>query len=317
MSMGSGDLEDLCHCLKADTDSVNTPDLWGRRPMYYAIRSKNVVAIKLLYEHGAFLTVTNKISGNDEDLMITAFKTASNETVQCLISLLSTTTVGQCHIRHNLSLYLPYLFRGDASLLKNFTNSFKIHSLKGQESVFCKTSKKCHYDTMIRYNVCFDLQSALRYTLVYGRYSAFEYLLTLVRYGEQLDYIYRGPHGSQHTLLSICVANGYYKGLIHLVQGGANMNIVSVNEHGETRNNLMAAVDNRQYQYLKDRDQIMVQRCVHYLARFYNIDDQNSRGQTALMFANRVGNTDLVKILLELGADPNIADMNGQYFYGY
>jgi ankyrin repeat protein len=137
----------------------------------------------------------------------------------------------------------------------------------------------------------------------------FDYLLTLVRYGEQLDHIYHGPYGTRQTLLSLCVTNGYYKGLIQLIKAGANMNIVSVNEHGETRNNLMAAVD-QAGRFFKDRKRIMIQRCIHYLARFYDVNDQNSRGQTALMFANRAGNTDLAKILLELGADPNIVDMN-------
>jgi hypothetical protein len=229
----------------------------------------------------------------------------------CLVDLFAKTTEGQMHVHRALSQYLPFLFRGDSNMLSNFVRSFKIHTLKGQELIFCKSGKKCHYDTMIQYNVCFDLQSALKYTLVYGRYGMFQYLLTHVRYGEQLDHIYRGPHGSQQTLTSLCVTNGYYNGLIQLVRSGANMNLTSVNERGETRNNLMATVDNVHYKAMKDRDRLMVQKCLHYLVKLYTIDDQNSRGQTALFFANRSGSRDLANILIELGADPNIIDMDG------
>lgn len=311
-SCKNNDLEELRGALReAEPLGINDPDHWGRRAIYYAIHLKNVKAIKMLHDHGALLTVTHKINGSDEDLVVTALKTSSHETVLCLIGLLSDTSVGCRHIGANISVYLPYLFRGDATLLEQFIRLFKIHSLKGHESVLCRTSKRCHYVMMLRYNVCFDLQSSLRYTLVYGRYTAFQHLLTLIRYGEQLDFVYRGPHGSRYTLLSLCAINGYYKGLVQLVRAGANMNIVSVNERGETRNNLMTVVDNGLYNTLKAGQQIMIQRCIHYLVQFYDVNEQNSRGQTALMFARRAGNEELVQILLELGADPDIVDMDG------
>lgn len=306
----SGDLEGLNHCLKSTLElgnGPNDPDIWGRRPLYYAVRNRNIKAIRMLVEHGADITLTNRISDNEEDLMVTGFKTASIDCIRFLIELYQ----GEHeHIHRNLVSYIPFLFRGSAELLEIFIHAFKIQSLKNNESVFCRNGKISHYKTLISCNVCFDLQTALRYTIVYGRYAVFQFLLTLVRYDEQLDHIYRGPHGSQQTLMSLCAINGYYKGLRCLISYGANSNVQSVNERGETRNCLMAAVDNSHYNQLCDRQRIMVQKCVYYLATLYPINQQNSRGQTAIMFAQRAGNTELVEILLELGANPNIKDMD-------
>jgi len=306
----SGDLEGLNHCLKSVPEmgsGPNDPDIWGRRPLYYAVRNRNIKAIRMLVEHGAIITISNRISDNDEDLLVTGFKTASVDCVRFLIELYQDE---RDHINRNLGLYIPFLFRGDAKLLEIFIHTFKIQSLKTYESVFCRNGKIIHYKTLISCNVCFDLQIALRYTIVYGRYTVFQFLLTLVRYDEQLDHIYRGPYGSQQTLMSLCACNGYYKGLRCLANYGANINVQSVNERGETRNCLMAAVDNNHYNQLSDRQRIMVQKCVYHLSTLYPINQQNSRGQTALMFAQRAGNTELVEILLELGADTDIKDMD-------
>jgi len=304
----NGDLEGLSHCLKSVSElgsGPNDPDIWGRRPLYYAVRNRNITAIRMLVEHGADITLTNRISDSEEDLMVTGFKTASMVCIRFLTELYDRAYIGQ-----NIATYIPFLFRGGPELLEIFIHAFKLQSLKSYESVFCRNGKIAHYKMLISCNVCFDLQTALKYTIVYGRYAVFQFLLTLVRYDEQLDHIYRGPYGSQQTLMSLCAINGYYKGLRCLVKYGANINVQSVNERGETRNCLMAAVDNNRYQQLCDRQRVMIQKCVYYLSTLYPINQQNSRGQTALMFAQRADNTELVEILLELGADVNIRDMD-------
>lgn len=296
----------------SESEDINKTDIWGRTAIFYAIRRKNIKIIKLLYDHGADIFIKNKISGDREDTMVTAFKTASLECATYVAGLFSASSCS--YISMNINNYLPYLFRGSAALLTVFIKSFKIRSLKGYESVFCRNGKRCHYDVLMKYNVCFDLQEALKYSLVYGRYSIFLNLITLIRYDEQLDHVYRGPHGSQQTLLSLCASNGYYNGLRNLISYGANIHIPSVNERGETRNNLMATVDNRRYNKLNDRSKVVVKKCIHYLTGLYHIDEQNSRGQTALMFAQRAGNQELVDMLLDLGADPTVTDMDGNTY---
>lgn len=296
------DLDDLYH----SDFNCNGVDLWGKHPLYYAVRYKRPDVIRILKKLGANIYDTNRINGNDEDLLITAFRTASAPTITCVMLLYDST-----YIKTNLANYLPYLFRGDSLCLEKFVKTFKIQSMKGHEFIFCKRAKMCHYHVLKTYNICFDLQLSLKCTLVYARYSAFQYLLTLIRYKEQLDYIYRGPHGCQLTLLSLCCTYGYYNGIKSLIKAGAQYHIMSVNERGETRNNLMALVDNNRYMSLSSRDRIMYQRCLYYLLNFYDINAQNSRGQTALMFAYTAGNIELVQLLLDLGANPDITDMDG------
>lgn len=290
-------------------NSVNDPDIWGRRPLYYAVRRKDIEAVQTLISNGADPLLTNHISGGDEDLLITAFRTSSVDIINCVMGLLANDS--RSYVHQNIATYIPFIFRDDALVLEQFIRMFEIRSFKGYESILCKAAKKCHYDTMLRYNICFDLQSALKYALVYSRLSVFQYLLTLVRYREQLDHLYRGPHGSRYTLLSLCASIGYYAGIQQLIKMGADITMVSVNERGETRNNLMATVDNPRYNQLNDRGQLMIKKCLHFLAKLYDINSQNSRGQTALMFAHRAGNADLAQILLDLGADPTIPDMDG------
>lgn len=263
-------------------------------PLNLAIRAKDIPTIKRLYP--------NVRSGSDP--LVLAFKTASNDTVKCIMDLMGMYDMNTADARANsdsYAQYIPYLFRGNTDWLELFIRTFHIISFKGHESVFCRTAKPCHYKTMLSRNVCFDLQASLRYTIIYGRHSAFEYLLPLVKYQEQLNFIYLGPNGVQQTLFGLCAVTGYYRGLVKLVKRGVDVNILSVNERGESRNGLMAAVDNPQYHKLNDRDQLMIQRCVYYLANIYDISSQNSLGQSALTFAERAGNTDLVKIILELG----------------
>ena len=270
-------------------------------PLYQSIRSKDIAAIKRLYATDLPVDTDHPM---DMDPLIAAFKTASDDTVRCVIDLLAGGNAGAGqHMNKYITRYIPYLFRGESNWLCLFIKTFGIISFKGHESIFCKTAKPCHYRLLLSENVCFDMQNSLRYTIIYGRHAAFEYLLSLVKYQEQLDYVYLGPNGVQQTLLSLCATTGYYKGLTGLVKAGANVNIVSVNERGEGRNVLMAAVDNQHYHKLKDRDRLMVQRCIYYLASIYDINSHNACGQTALLFANRAGNSDLVKIILELGAN--------------
>lgn len=300
----------------ADLDDLNHPDfncnevdLWGKHPLYYAVKYKRPSVIRLLVDNGADIYAINRVNSNDEDLVVTAFRTASIPTITYLITLYDSV-----YIKQKLTDYLPYIFRGDSRILEVFIKSFKMQSIKGYEYIFCKRAKLCHYRILGKYNICFDLQIALKCTLVYGRYTAFQYLLTLIRYNEQLDYIYRGPYGSQSTLLSLCCTNGYFNGIKSLIDSDAQTNIISVNEQGETRNNLMTLVDNCRYMTLPNRDRIIYVKCLHYLLQFHDINEQNSRGQTALMFAQKAGNTELVQLLLDLGANPDITDMDGDTY---
>ena len=285
--------------------NINQPDIWGKSPLYHAVRYGSAAAVTHIIDMGADIFHLNKIAGNKEDLLVTALRT-SPEIVHTVSKHYGLHMNYHQHIKQHMNSYLPHLFRGNSDNLKVFLKGFKLYSLKGYESVFCKTAKKEHYQVLFDNSICFDLQSALRYTLQYHRYSSFILLLSAVRYSEQLDYVYRGPRGSQQTLLSICCSNGYYKGMQRLVDHGANIMVSSVNERNETRNNVMSAVDH----HVTGKQYLSVVKCIKYLARLCPINDQNSRGQTALMFSERAGNTELSKLLIELGADINIMDMD-------
>lgn len=299
----NGDLEGLSRCL--DCSTINQPDIWGRCPIYYAVRYNSPKAVCYIHSMGADVFIMNKIAGDSEDLLVTAFKTAST-IVQTIIKYYQAQPAHMIHIKLHMNNYLPYIFRGKTDNLKSFIEGFKIYDFKGYEPILCKTAKKEHYQVLTDQNICFDLQSTLRYTIVYRRYTAFLHLLSLVRYGEQLNYVYRGPQGSQQTLLSLCCSNGYLKGIRLLIEQGANIALPSVNERQESRNNLMSAVDRR----ITKQQQAAAIKCIKYLIRYYPINEQNSRGQTVLMFAERMGHTIISTLLVDMGADPDIIDMH-------
>ena len=304
------DLTGLSECL--NKENVDTADIWGQRPLYHAVRYKNLPCIRFLFKMGADVFLLNRVCGHEEDLLVTAFRSQDILVIKEIISFYLTHLSHYQHIRSHMTMYLPYIFRGNTEYLKIFFSEFKIFNLKGHESVFCKTAKKAHYVLLSRMNICFDLQNALKYTVIYRRSICFLYLLSIVRYPERLNHVYRGTTNCvQQTLMSLCGVNGYYKGIQHLIDAGADTHIPSVNERGETRNNLMALVDNPCYNLEKPLRKAAIQKCLRLYATIYGINEQNSRGQSALMFAERAGNYDLVKILLELGANSSLIDMNG------
>jgi hypothetical protein len=303
------DLNGLSQCL--DEDSVNIADIWGHSPLYHAVRYKSILCMNHLIEMGANIFLLNRVCGHEEDLLVTAFRSGDFDTVKAVISLYAGTGTIEDHIQRHMTTYLPHLFRGNTVYLEAFLQGFQTYSFKGYESIFCKTAKKEHYILLARKNICYDLQNALKYTVIYRRSICFLYLLDLVRYPERLNHVYRPGLHVQQTLFSLCGINGYLKGIQNLIEAGADAGIASVNERGETRNNLMALVDNSCYSLEKPAHRCMIQKCLRLYVTIYDINAQNSRGQSALMFSKRAGNHDLTNILLELGADSNLVDMDG------
>ena len=302
----SGEYQGLAKALSVST--INSPDMWGRFPVYYAVRYNNIAALRYMLELGADPYVESTISGRRDNLVMTALRTGVVETVKVVISIWRSYT--------DISDLLPLCFSKDNSteLLASVIEGFNIRSLKGAESVLCRRAKIGDFEWLLHHNICFDLQQALRYCLIYGRPHCFMYLLRYIKHQCELDYVYTnaGSRGT-HTLVSLCCLYGHYKGLLKLLKLGASADVITINNHGETMNNLCVAVANEHYRHLRDIYQTGVTLCIKYLiSQGVSLNWQNSRGQTALMMAMRAHNGELTNLLLAAGADPTLRDMNGE-----
>jgi hypothetical protein len=308
------DLESLK--LSLSTQSVDSIDLWGRTHLYYSVKYLAYDLVRYLIHQGSDIFGLSKVDDTNEDLLLTSLKTGDNLMIKIISDYY--TDHPQCynHIKVHIVYYLPYLFKGQSQILSDFIDRFNISSLKGYENIFCRTAKKSHYDTLCESVICFDLQNALKFTIIYCRYQQFIHLLKKIKYPEQLDYIYRGPMGTQQTLISLCCTKAYYKGIQKLIDMGADYNQFSINEKGEPRNPIMVIADSCGYKKLNNKEEADVKKSLNYLTPIIDIDQQNSRGQTALMFAYR-SNPELVPILESFGCNSDIIDMDNKKAINY
>ena len=302
------DLENLK--LTISQISLDSVDQWGHTNLYYAVRYLAYDILRYLINHGANIFSLSKVEDSNEDLLLTALKVKDGMMINLLLDQYKEHPLCATHIKKHIANYLPYLFKGTTNILTTFIDKFAISSLKGYENIFCRTAKNTHYELLMHKIVCFDFQNTLRYTIIYSRYRQFYHLLKHIKYVEQLDYMYRGPMGTQ-TLISMCCTKGYYKGIQKLINMGADYKQYSINERGELRNLIMVISDSCGYSKLGEKEKSEVKKCLHYLSNIIDINDQNSRGQTALMFASR-SNPELVPILQDLGCDFEIRDMDNK-----
>ena len=290
--------------------SLDSVDQWGHTNLYYAVKYLAYDILRYLINHGANIFSLSKVEDSHEDLLLTALKVKDDMMINLLLDQYKEHPLCAKHVKKHTANYLPYLFKGNTNILSKFIDKFNLSSLKGYENIFCRTAKKAHYDVLLHKIVCFDFQSALRYTIIYSRYGPFYHLLKHIKYAEQLDYIYRGPMGTQ-TLISMCCTKGYYKGIQKVINMGADYKQYSINERGELRNLIMVTVDSCGYSKLGEKEKMEVKKCLHHLSSIIDINEQNSRGQTALMFAYR-SNPELVPFLRDLGCDFDIRDMDNK-----
>lgn len=308
------DLESLK--LSLSTQSVNSVDQWGRTHLYYAVKYLAYDLVRYLINQGTDIFGLSKVDDVNEDLLLTSLKAGDNLMIKIISDFYSEHPQCHRHIKNHIVGYLPYLFKGQTQILSDFIDTFRISSLKGYENIFCRTAKKSHYDTLLQSVVCFDLQNALKFSIIYNRRQQFIHLLKKIKYPEQLDYIYRGPMGTQQTLISLCCTKTYYKGIQKLIDLGADYNQYSVNERGELRNPIMVIADSCGYEKLNNKEVTEIKKCLSYLSQIIDINEQNSRGQTALMFAYR-SNPKLVPILQAFGCNSDIVDMNNKKAVNY
>ncbi len=292
-------------------DHIPVPDIWGRFPIYYAVRYKSCRAVELLLMKGADIHCLNTISGHKVDLLYTALKTRDITLIRCVLKHWGKTYT-------DIDEYLPLIFDSNIDILSAFIVHFDVKSLKEHESILCKYARIQHYIWLRAHNICFDIQQTLKYTIIYRKTACFSYILTHhVKHVEQVNYIYQTGTRSNFTVLSLCAIHGYLKGLRELQVKGVDYNIITVNNRGETMNNIMALVDNEMYGKESASHKAAIRCCLIYLLTKNPINWQNSRGQTALMMAYRAGNGELAEILINNGADMDIPDMDGHRANNY
>lgn len=208
------------------------------------------------------------------------------------------------------SLVLSNLFSfSTVEKLATWIKKYKLESLKGYEICFVKYATVPYYIYMDSIDLCYDKQMALKYSIIYFKPLVFKYLLSRVRYKEQLDYIYSVGPVQTITLLELCALNGYVEGVKHLVTDGANVDLFTVNRRGETMNLIMSLCDNLPRDETPTENKLKI---FTYLLNKINVNNVNTYGQTALMFAYRSNALDYIRLLKEKEADESITDMNGR-----
>lgn len=286
-------------------DNVNQTDCWGRTPIYYSVRYGAIDIFYFLVSLGADLYKTYIINKQEYDLIDTALNTNGNsvENYQIIAAVLSV-WLGPLYI----SRYISKIFCGSACVLQLFIQHIPNISLKGYERQFCSKAQEEHYRVLLKYHICFCLQQAMRYTIVYRKRRSFMFLLSQIKCSEQLDYIYTTSGRSTLNLVTLCATRGYYNELKILLREGADPKLLTVNGMDETMTPLHAICDN----WFTERELVNIKRCLHLLLKYIDVNQANTKGQTALMFANRKSNDEIIMMLKEYGADPTAVDMCGR-----
>lgn len=318
LSCKHDDLEQFC--LAVSVDNINTPDCWGRYPLYYAIRYGAIENIRHAIKIGGDLLLCNRLLQTDID---------------CLTVAIKYNTIIISELFHNVknridpTKYLPLILavrnrqtsdpnKENIIIFDQYIKIFDIISFGGLEGVFCRYARNSHYEYCKKYSICYDLQETLKFTLLYRKYGCFIYNLQYVQYGEQLDHIYKLSATKTTSLLSICAIQGYYKGITSLISHGANPYILTVGDNGETYNALMATANNQRYFEETPYRQQLIIKCICQLCKAgISINFQNSLGITALMMACRIANADIVSHLIMLGSDITLMDINGNTAINY
>ena len=292
---------------------INKPDMWGRFPIYYAVRYGSVLAIEHYMSLGASIYCQNTISNQNDDLMVTAIKMRDIAVFKVILSYWKTSI--------DIVDYMSVLSGSTVDIFDLFLLHTSCVSIKGLEYILCKNAKPPHYKYLYSHDICFDVQQALKYTLIYRKFSCFSYLLSTVRHTEQLNYIYNTSLGERKTftLMSLCSIYGYLNGIRRLLYFGADPNLIVINYKGEAMNNLMVLVSNELYNRESHSRQVHIQNTLKYLLKLHYVNWSNSRGQTAIMFAYRAHppTSKIISILKNAGADLDCADMLGKTALDY
>lgn len=207
---------------------------------------------------------------------------------------------------------IPVLKYGDKSIFCCYLEQFSVISLKGFEMTLCSYAKKFHYQLMFEKDICFSLQDALKYTLIYRKYGCFQYLLKKIKFKEQIDHVYLVANlPVQTTLLAMAAIQGYHVGVTKILETGADLNGFVITENRVVMNYLMYICSNLNYQTETNYRKSQIINTIKLLInKGIDINHQGNEGQTALMIAASCGNRDLVKLLLEYGANTKIIDMS-------
>lgn len=106
-----------------------------------------------------------------------------------------------------------------------------------------------------------------------------------------------GIYGNEEmTLLCYAIKNQSYKSFFRLLESGADPNIGC-----KSKSPLMFCVFHR--------DLYLMRKLIKAGA---NLDAQNRKGETALIFASKTGKTEFVKTLIQNGADAELRDKSGR-----
>lgn len=292
--------------MAVDKDTIETRDLWGRPPIYYAVRYGFSAGLDYLVRIGADVH-------RDPDLLLTAIRTQSVSNVQNILRYWKSAV--------DTDEYLPLIFsivsnETSVKILELFCRHFLIISLKGQEGLLCHKVRVCHLQWLLANQVCLDILQAARFCLVYRRLQCFYYLVNRIKHQEQLNHVF-APTVTTYTLFSLCSVYGSLPGIKMLLSKGADHRTITINNRGETVNAVMALVGNESYNRESTAQKLAICRTLTYLLRILDVNWQNSRGQTALMLAERERNGDLIEILMLHGANTDAVDMTGRQSADY
>lgn len=248
------------------TMDLNTPDMWGRYPLYYAIRYKCYSIVQWMLDSNK--CDINKVN-SDMDVFDVALLIKDPEMFMLL---------WQQIIPNHTYKYLDRVFT-TIDIFKTYLQCSKIISLKDYEHIWCRYAKPIHYKIMIDNNICFSRQMALKYTLIYDRISSFTYLLKTHQHREELNYLYRRPDNSYFNLLHLAVARGHMSAIMLLIKLKADVHLQSLNSKHETVNLIMTLAESKYRQNTP--------RILNLLMKYLDINACNTQGQTALMMVMR------------------------------
>ena len=277
----------------ADTNITNGD---GDTCLHDAVTNGNKDVLQLLLNHGADVNVTN--SKNETALMI-AYFWGNIDAMNVLLSAGADPNIADANgqtclhsvvARVSGKEVLQLLINHDADV--NATNKSNTTALM----VACKTGNIDAINELLNAEADTNIVDTNGYTCLHAAVSATcnkEVLQTLINHGADVN----AADKSNVAALMLACEKGNVNAVDILLNAGADPNIPDTD--GNTRLH-----DTVRHGYNRE----VLQLLLDYGANVNAIDNCN---ETVLMKAYWNGNTDVINVLLNAGADPNIADFKG------
>ena len=199
---------------------LNQYDVRGKTPLYYAINTANLRAVKMMIDTGQLdITMTNK----DELPINTALRLHK----YAIYRLLLTQIVRSMDHRDYL---IRVLKTGNIRVFRDYLLAFKIYSLAGLEMMISCYATKQHFELLKSHEIHLDYQHCTRFCLCMGKIQCFNYLLS---HCYEVDMEFSNLVFNSITLLGIAVQHNYLSSVKRLLKMGADANKPIIKKTGE------------------------------------------------------------------------------------